>query len=68
MIIELEIGCRINLTMDSELPRKEVNSGMWRCEPMDSLVADAGIVSYYLSDEKMYICVYVCIIVNIVSS
>jgi len=35
---------------------------------MDSLVVNASIVSFYLLVEKIFICVYVCIIVNIVSS
>jgi len=39
----------------------------WKCEPLDSLVVDARIVSFYLLVEKMCICVYVYIIVNIVS-
>ncbi len=32
------------------------------------LLIDTGIVSFYLLVEQMYICVYVYIIVNIVSS
>jgi len=35
---------------------------------MDSLVVGASIISFYLLVEKMCICVYVFIIVNIVSS
>lgn len=35
---------------------------------MDSLVADVSIVLFYLQVEKMYIRVYVHIIVNIISS
>ena len=33
---------------------------------MDSLVAHAGIISFYLLVERMSICVYVYIIINIV--
>ena len=35
---------------------------------MDYLVMDVGIIFFYLLVEKMCICLYVCIIVNIVSS
>jgi len=31
---------------------------------MDSLVADVGIISFYLLFEKIYICVYVYFILN----
>jgi len=37
------------------------------CERLDSLVADASIISFYLLVEQMCICVYVCIIINIAS-
>ena len=38
------------------------------CEPIDSLVANVGIISFYLLVEKICICIYVYFNVNIVSS
>jgi len=66
----LDIGYRFDLAVDSGLPGKEVNPGTTlrvECEALDSLVADASIISFYFLVEKMCTCVYVYIIVNTIS-